>query len=92
MTLTCIMVKLNARNCLRWSQRTYIPNFNSHIRTTELSVIAIYTQIASGHILLASDTISQPVSIYENGWGAVASPRGANGATCPPPNLRSDTQ
>ena len=27
MTLTCIMFKLSAKNCLRWSQRTYIPNF-----------------------------------------------------------------
>ena len=28
MPLTCIMFKLNAKNCWKWSQRTYIPNFN----------------------------------------------------------------
>ena len=32
MTLTCIMFKLNAKNCLRWSQRTYIPNFNPFVQ------------------------------------------------------------
>ena len=53
MTLICIMFKLNAKKMLEMVTENLYTKFQP-IRATELSVIAIYTQIASGHILLAS--------------------------------------
>ena len=52
MTLTFIMVKLNGDAMLEMVTENLHTKFQP-IRMKELSVIAIYTQIASGHIQLA---------------------------------------